>query len=207
MNEPDRAPEAPACFLIEEIVEVHRDPGGHYHHWSIVVGRLKTGALAQGEFLQLPTSDGSLCSGRTGGFEAFHRLLPAKIHAEEIDFLLGVMIIAPAPPRAVVCPGEAFSISREEHEANLLALLRGFPERLFHTQGGTPFRCRDCPGALRGLPAARPLLEALREHHLDAAVARHARELLLALRCPLCLLLHPREALWPERSREERPLI
>ena len=30
-------------FVIEDSVEIYRDPGGERHHWTIVTGRLQTG--------------------------------------------------------------------------------------------------------------------------------------------------------------------
>lgn len=45
-------------FRIEDAVEVRKDPGGHFHHWTVLVGVLEEGTLRIGDALAIPRVGG-----------------------------------------------------------------------------------------------------------------------------------------------------
>ncbi len=163
-------------FLVQEAIEVHRDPIGHYHHWTIIIGVLSAGTLSHGDILELPTRDGSPCSGFVIGFERARRVLGPTISADDSEAPIGVAIRCPAPPRAIVTAGLARRIDAEQHRANLLTTLRDNPRRIFHSRGprAPAFRCDECAAGLRRIPEARPQLEQLATR-ADAELASHVQ--------------------------------
>src|SRR5262249_40627584 len=49
-------------FEFEETLEIHRDPGGHYHHFTVLVGRLLEGTLRSGSQAMLDTTHGPVAT-------------------------------------------------------------------------------------------------------------------------------------------------
>ncbi|MCB9640366.1 MAG: hypothetical protein H6728_15730 [Myxococcales bacterium] len=167
-----------ARFVIEDLVEVHRDPGGHYHHFSVLIGQLQQGSLSFGQILSFDTELGGVVSAKVGGFEAFRKFLPQTIHAEDQHGTLGVMLWGPAPPKAWKARGEASVVSLEEHEQHLQRLLTQHPAIFFHHQGQTPFFCPECFRALWRLEGAKTLLAEGLERWTDPVIYNQAQGLL-----------------------------
>ncbi|MEL6342333.1 MAG: hypothetical protein AAFV53_04325 [Myxococcota bacterium] len=168
-------------FEVQEALEIHRDPIGHYHHWSIAVGVLSSGTLSTGDCVSLPTSDGSPCSGFIFGFEAFRKILGPTVRAEDLTgAVIGVGVRSPAPPGAIVTAGPLHRIEIDTHRDNVLTILRDHPERLFHNRGAhAPWLwCGECPRVLYNQPAAQPILQHLAAHHPDAALVTQVRRVL-----------------------------
>jgi hypothetical protein len=86
--------------------DIFNDPVGHYHHCTVVSGRLLEGALRVGDVLVLPAADGGVLAARVGGFHAFRTPLGSSITAEEHGSLhLGVMVHRPPILRCLM-PGK-----------------------------------------------------------------------------------------------------
>lgn len=65
-------------FEIEEAFEVHGDPLGHYHHWTILAGRLLEGTIRRGDCIKIPLMDGTVLASYVGGFDLAHKILGLK---------------------------------------------------------------------------------------------------------------------------------
>lgn len=123
---------------IESVHEVLKDPGGHSHHWTILVGVLETGVLHLGDALAVPRVGGGSWLGSVLGFERFrHRFGDSVDAAAEAGQPLGVAIGGLAPPElGVVATSHARVVGPAEARTILAELRALAPERVEH--------CRDC---------------------------------------------------------------
>lgn len=132
-------------FKIDEVVEVHRDPIGHYHHWTILVGNLVEGTARQGDFIKIPLLDGTILAALIGGFEQFHRTLGLEVSAGQYD-RFGMMTWRPAAVNSEVLRDIAQDCTAEEFQTILLATLQHHPRRIFHNRGihASDLDCQEC---------------------------------------------------------------
>ena len=151
-------------FIIEDSVEIYRDPGGERHHWTIVTGRLQSGFIRAGQLLRVPGADGMDTVGSALGFIAKGQNL-----GEVIDFtfphLFGIAIWQLAPLRDTIAPGSTVTdCEHDQYIQTLLRLLVTRPERIFHPHKDHPdMGCEDCENTLAHKPETIPLLTRLAE--------------------------------------------
>jgi hypothetical protein len=152
-------------FVLEDSVEIYRDPGGERHHWTIVTGRLKSGAIRAGQLVRVPSVDGVDTVGSALGFIAKGQNLGESIDAESFPHLFGIAIWQLAPLRPTIAAGGVITdCAYEQYQQTLLRLLVTRPERIFHPHGEHPdMGCEDCEITLDGKPDAIPLLNRLAE--------------------------------------------
>ena len=127
-----------ARFRITEAHEVHKDPGGHRHHWTVLVGVLERDSLCVADRLSIPRAGGGEWLARVVGFESFRTRLGTSITADEVrGRKIGVAVWAVAPPAKTVRAGDVATVVSEA-EARVLAerLAREHPEVVEH--------CPDC---------------------------------------------------------------
>ena len=70
-------------FTTKSWVEIHRDPGGHYHHWSIVLGTLDSGVLHLGTRVMFRARDGRRLASTVLGGQSGRRTIEFPIGAEQ----------------------------------------------------------------------------------------------------------------------------
>lgn len=137
-------------FQITDAVEIFKDPIGHYHHWTVLVGHLVDGTMHLGDRICIPAVDGTKMGARVGGFEAYGMRFGSEVSSGQCADPLGVMVSSPAPSQREIAMGAATSGSaREFHELAGWAL-RHRPARLLHDRGpdGRGFPCHECTRVL-----------------------------------------------------------
>ena len=171
-------------FQITEAVEIFKDPIGHYHHWTVLGGRLAEGTMHLSDWICIPAVDGTKMGARIGGFDAFRVRFGSEVSSEQYPDPIGVMVSSPAPSRREIAMGAATSSSsREFHELAGWAL-RHRPARLLHDRGpdGCGLRCRDCARVLYSdgrvlLADFEPILRDLQQN-LDPYIASFAQHII-----------------------------
>jgi hypothetical protein len=163
-------------FVIEDSVEIYRDPGGERHHWTIVTGRLRSGAIRAGQIVQVPSADGTPTVGSALGFIKRGQNLGEYIDAEQFPDLFGIAIWQLAPLRPTITPGTLVTdCTLEAYLETLLRLLEQHPERIFHPHSKDhPEGCEDCENTLAHKPETIPLLTRLAESDNPYFAARAA---------------------------------
>jgi hypothetical protein len=167
-------------FVIEDSVEIYRDPGGELHHWTIVTGRLRSGTIRAGQVLRVPGADGMDTVGSALGFIKRGQNLGEMIEAESFPDLFGIAIWQLAPLRDTIAPGSVITdCTTDQYIATLLRLLVTRPERIFHPHGAEhPDKgCEDCENTLAHKPETIPLLTRLAEGNNPYFAARAAAAL------------------------------
>jgi hypothetical protein len=162
-------------FRIEEVVEVHRDPLGHYHHWTILGGTLTEGTVRRGDLIKIPLSDGTSLVAHMLDFIVFARSLGTEVSAGQLDHPFGLMIWRPAPQQHQVSLEIAVDATQEDFERSLLETLDRHPERIFHNRGvqAPHLDCRECTLELPDVPQVRNMLEHL-QTNTDTYIAQRA---------------------------------
>lgn len=163
-------------FVLEDSVEIYQNPGGQYHHWTVLSGRLKSGAIRAGEIVRVPGADGVPTVGSALGFMAQGQNLGDGVDAESYPHLFGIAVWQLAPLRPTLVPGSVVTNgSYEEYQETLLRLLEERPERIFHPHGAEHpnVGCEDCELILDEKPEFIPLLRRLAAGG-DAYLARRA---------------------------------
>jgi hypothetical protein len=171
-------------FQIADAVEIFKDPNGHYHHWTVLVGRLVEGTMHLGDGIGIPAVDGTKIGARIGGFDAYRVRFGSEVSFDQYTDPFGVMVSSPAPSQREIAMSAATSLSASElHELAGWAL-RHRPARLLHDRGpnGRGLRCQDCT---RPLYSQSPVLHAdfkaiLRDLQHDSAayIADFARDII-----------------------------
>jgi hypothetical protein len=133
-------------FKIDDVAENHGDPGGHYHHWTVLIGTLVEGTMHRGDYVSIPCLDGTMTAAVILRFEAFHLTIGEQISAGEISQPLGVVAWAPAPNEKQVRRDIATSCTFEKYRTIILSVLQRDPMSIFH--------CFDCEKALHKIPEA-----------------------------------------------------
>jgi hypothetical protein len=124
-------------FRIDEVAEILKDPGGHEHHWTVLIGVLVEGTLRVSDPLAVPRVGGGLWMGQILGFERFRDPPGSSVTAEtERGRNLAVAIWGVAPPKARVALGEARVLTLDE--------ARGVATELSALEPGVHRHCRDC---------------------------------------------------------------
>lgn len=122
-------------FKIEEGVEVHKDPLGHYHHWTILTGKLLEGTVRQGDCIKIPLADGTMLAAHVGGFNLASQTLGSEVSAGQYDRTFGMMTWRPAAQNSEVLRDVAQDCTTEEFQSILLGILQNHPTRIFHSRG------------------------------------------------------------------------
>src|SRR5262245_23962226 len=124
-------------FRIDGAHDVLKDPGGHAHHFTVLVGVLEVGTLSVGTWLAIPRVAGGSWVAHIVGFEMSRVELGRTVDAASLEGrTLGVAVRGVAPPADAIGHGEAREIGREEAR-HLVAQLRTLePRALEH--------CKDC---------------------------------------------------------------
>jgi hypothetical protein len=124
-------------FQVMSAQEVLRDPGGHEHHFTIVVGTLAFGTLRVSDPLAVPRVGGGHWLGQIVGFELFQRTLGNSVAAADVaGQAFGVAIRGVAPPRGTVAEGEAHVATLDQARVIATALSELEPAACKH--------CSDC---------------------------------------------------------------
>lgn len=162
-------------FLLEDLIEVHRDPIGHYHHWSFAIGRLLEGTLEHGQWVRLPGVEMDHYA-TIGCFEAFRKILPGPTLTADPERVVGVMLRSPAPTKRSLQldTHSLFNTTKNEVKQQLPHTLKNHPDRFFHDRGphGRQWRCRECSGILHKhheqcLPVLKALLQ---DHNIEESI-------------------------------------
>jgi hypothetical protein len=184
-------------FQIIETVEIFKDPIGHYHHWTILFGRLAEGTMHPRDLICIPAVDGTKMCARIGGttpspaMDGTRMRAPvcredpgSEVWSRRRGDSFGVMVSSPAPSQSEIAMGVATGSSPEEYHELAGWALRHRPARLIHDRGpdGLGFPCPDCTRVLytKG-PVLHPNFEpALRDlcRHSDPYVARRAQDMI-----------------------------
>jgi hypothetical protein len=128
-------------FRIEDAVEVHKDPIGHAHHWTVLLGVLEEGTLSIADVLAIPRVGGGFWLGRVLGFERFRDELGTSIDAvTQARRPLGVAVWGVAPPQDSIVRADARVVGPSECREILAELQRLEPGVVTH--------CRDCQRVL-----------------------------------------------------------
>ena len=171
-------------FQITDAVEIFKDPIGHYHHWTILIGRLVRGTIHLADPICIPAADGTKMVARVGSFDAYGRRFGSELSSKDYADPLGVMVRSPAPSRMEIAMGLATSSSSTEFHELIGWALQHRPARLLHDRGpdrrGVP-----CPECMRVLfsagpalyPEFEPILRDLR-HAPDKYIAKSAQDVL-----------------------------
>lgn len=171
-------------FQITDAMEIFKDPIGHYHHWTVLVGRLVEGTIHLADLMCIPAVDGTKMGARVGGFDAYRKRFGSELSSEDHTDPLGVIVWSPAPSRKEIAMGVATSSSLTEFHELAGWALQHRPARLLHDRGperrGVP-----CPECMRSLFNDGPVLHAefepiLRDlrHSSDNYIARTARDII-----------------------------
>jgi hypothetical protein len=124
-------------FDVTGVTEVRKDPGGHEHHFTILIGVLREGTLRIADPLAVPRAGGGFWLGQIVGFERFRERLESPVTAEsEAGRTLGVAIWGVAPPEDRVALGEARVLTLDEARSIATELSTLEPDVFRH--------CRDC---------------------------------------------------------------
>ncbi len=153
-------------FVLEDSVEIYQAPGGQYHHWTILSGRLASGAIRAGELLTVPGVNGVPTVGSALGFMAQGQSLGQGVVAENFPDLFGIAVWQLAPLRPTLVPGSLVTpCTYTEYLETLMRLLEQRPERIFHPHGAEhpDVGCEDCELTLAEKPEVIPLLRRLAE--------------------------------------------
>jgi hypothetical protein len=145
-----------ALFTASSWHEIHRDPGGHYHHWNIVVGTLDRGTLRRGDHLLHRARDGRRLTSVLRDADARNRVLPHPLSADQVTGeTVALVLWRPAHGQDVLAEAGSLTLCDEaEHRSALRELiLSGWPH----------CPCPDCCSALRPIcDAEQGLWDAVR---------------------------------------------
>jgi hypothetical protein len=129
--------ESMARFQVQSAQEVLRDPGGHEHHFTILMGTLVEGTLRVSDPLAIPRVGGGHWLGQVLGFELFRKTLGNSVNAADAaGEAFGVAVRGVAPPRGTVAEGEAYVATLDEARVIATALSELEPAACKH--------CHDC---------------------------------------------------------------
>ncbi|HWM87511.1 MAG TPA: hypothetical protein VNO33_16775 [Kofleriaceae bacterium] len=137
-------------FTVETWTEVHRDPGGHGHHWTIALGTLDRGTIAFADCVVFRARDGRQLSSRVLGV-AGREILALPIAASDLrGRRLALCLWAPAYGDHLLAGGQQLiGCDESTHRAITRDLVLG----------GWPWcPCSDCCKALRPLLGDDPAL-------------------------------------------------
>ena len=171
--------------VISEIFEIHRDPGGHHHHGTLLSAYVPD-QMRPGHPLLFPTTDGSVCAARVIDIRPAWATPEAPKGARKcLDIATPegsfstLMVAAPAPPGGLISSGEARVLGEEDFHRAKLDMLRTRPSLFFHDRGPdapASSRCLDCAGHIPSMSVdeTRQVIEALTARAPDAESARMA---------------------------------
>jgi hypothetical protein len=163
---------------LQSTAEVHRDPGGHYHHLTVVGGTLLSGTVHIGDHIAVPGWKGPLV-GTVLGLAAPGCVLGEALEAHDAPPMMGMALRAPAPPRELIRGGVATACDPEELQRLVRDLLARQPSVFFHHQRRDPAlgRCGDCAMGLQRVAGIEEILRELLVHD-ERAIADGASAVL-----------------------------
>jgi len=155
-------------YRIESANEIHRDPGGHYHHWTILSGDLLDGTMLRGEYMLIPANDGRVMVARMlDFFRRPFKIQGAEVSADSDDRHLAVVTWHPVPrEEQILSDSIATLCPRETYDRVVLETLERDPVSYLH--------CTDCMPDIHDIPEARLIIQRLQTHP-DPRVARMAK--------------------------------
>lgn len=161
-------------FKIEEVYELHGDPLGHYHHWTILAGQLLEGTIRQGDYIKIPLADGTVLAAYVGGFDLAHQNLGPEVSAGQYDRPFGMMTWRPAAHKFEVLREVARDCTTEEFQSILLGTVQNHPTRIFHNRGvqASHLDCHQCV-VIPNTPEVVAILQNL-QTSADTYIARRA---------------------------------
>jgi len=153
-------------FEIQEGFEIHRDPGGHHHHWSILFGYLRDGMLEKGKSI-LIKSKVSLAArlidwqfhpkSSLARYKSSTTINSAQLNGEVIN----IRVYRVAPRNSDVPKGTIITQCSDEERIEILTdLLRYDPTYILHGRGEENLRtrCHDCYDLSNLIPNAHEIL-------------------------------------------------
>jgi hypothetical protein len=171
-------------FQVTDSVEIFKDPIGHYHHWTVLVGVVLEGTIRQSDIICIPAVGGAKLCATILSFDSFHNRLGLEISIGQHATPIGVLVGHPAPSKNEINLGVAARGSPEEFHDLILWALRHRPARLIHDRGsnGLGFSCAECTRILykHGNVLHKDfelLLQNLIQHH-DPYISRRAQEII-----------------------------
>lgn len=172
-------------FQIVGAAEIFRNPTGHYHHWTILIGHLLEGTMRLSDSICIPAADGSKMGAYIGGFDGFRTRFGDEVSVGKHSGPFGVMVRCPAPSQEEIARDLATGCSPEEFHELIEYALRDRPERLIHDRGpnGVGLPCQECTQKLYrlGLSVLHTDFEsALADlfHHPSPYIAGRARDII-----------------------------
>ena len=163
-------------FKINEAHEIHRDPDGHYHHWTILVGSLLEGTIRAGDYIAIPSRKCSFQASIVLGICAgFGNQLPLTNERQAVTAAsgpieLGIATWHPVPVEEDVEVGIATECSPRRYLQIIVDSWATYKEQ---------YQSRDSRPAFRNVPETEALLRDLLEHS-DTQLAELASEALKA---------------------------
>lgn len=154
-------------FQIEDVFEVYKDPGGHYHHWTFLLGRLLDGSIQVGQVFSVPAKDGMTLPCRVFALEVNHKQTQLVVAEQDAQIVVGLW--QPAPVKEDIALGlvEWF---HTDQSVNRLDLLRRHPTLYLHKIPSTGDLCPECLWWIGVNPRGMQILEELCSHS-DAQIA------------------------------------
>jgi hypothetical protein len=149
-----------ATFEISETHEVFRDPMGHYHHWTILFGRVLEGTLHEGDELEVGAIGGAAMATRVLGIDAAPR---RNAPAGDAGAMIALCTSWPALPPDLIAIARPVEVKAGALDAGLARMLEpalrtsllhevrmDAATRAAHRLDGRPVPCRECLRALAG---------------------------------------------------------
>jgi hypothetical protein len=171
-------------FKLEDAIEVYRDPIGHYHHWTILVGSVTEGTIHRSDLISIPCLDGTKVASRILDFVLFHRSIGVEVSAGQFSDPIGIVAWRPAAKKEEIAHDAATDCSEEVFEATIRWTLANKPSRLLHDRGpnGFGYDCNECTTVLYKHdhavlePDLEPGIRALLEHS-DPYIVKRAKQI------------------------------
>lgn len=131
----------PFRFQIEEVYTIFRDPGGHYHHFTALTGRLLEGVVRLYQPVTVPRRDGQRIVSFVVHLEIRHRAIDELSAGHEE--MAAVLVWKPAPLVEDVALG-VVEWFQGEQPFDRLELLRRHPTVFLHNVPATGNLCFEC---------------------------------------------------------------
>jgi hypothetical protein len=110
-------------FQITDAIEIFKDPIGHYHHWTDLIGSVIEGTTRVGDLICIPGVDGAGMCVPVRGFNAFRKDLGSEVSSGQYAGPICVFAGLPSPNKSEIGMGVATDGSHEKfHELILREL-------------------------------------------------------------------------------------
>lgn len=138
-------------FRVQDVMDVHRDPEGHYHHWTALGGILEEGKIKKTDKLLITSPDGKRYVTSILGFMRFGEDLEKEVEAVA-EF--GIFTGSPALQKKNFQSTTITLCPLSMYKTILMEMLQQEPECFFHYLGRNPVYkgcCSECVSPLRKL--------------------------------------------------------